>query len=282
MGSQKKLTRLKAFCSTRVVLIGCLTNLHQSHCGVLLLLLLEAFRTRFDLACGLQVWLGTQQVPAIGLRSMCWSLHWVTPSTVLTWTLENPVVTWGIWGDLWIPMDSLFADPPHPYPWPNPHNRRSPLIFLGLPASVVLYGSKMFQASGAAAAGKRSRMSKWDDKSAASSTTDWGKKWRAVVKAVLPKDGNGGVTCSDPEVQKLCLAMWRDLSSWAAEECRQHLMLFQADEQGRVEHDKQDGHWGTHTHRQSQTITDIWKWTCPNNIHEKPQSGEFGTYRLSL
>lgn len=78
-------------------------------------------------------------------------------------------------------------------------------------------------------------MSKWDDKSAASSTTDWGKKWRAVVKAVLPKDGNGGVTCSDPEVQKLCLAMWRDLSSWAAEECRQHLMLFQADEQGDAE-----------------------------------------------
>ena len=83
-------------------------------------------------------------------------------------------------------------------------------------------------------------MSKWDDKSAASSTTDWGKKWRAVVKAVLPKDGNGGVTCSDPEVQKLCLAMWRDLSSWAAEECGQHLMLFQADEQGRIANDEQD------------------------------------------
>lgn len=83
-------------------------------------------------------------------------------------------------------------------------------------------------------------MSKWDDKSAASSTTDWGKKWRAVVKAVLPKDGNGGVTCSDPEVQKLCLAMWRDLSSWAAEECRQHLMLFQADEQGDAEETRWD------------------------------------------
>lgn len=88
---------------------------------------------------------------------------------------------------------------------------------------------------GASAAGKRSRTSKWDDKSAASSTTDWGKKWRAVVKAVLPKDGNGGVTCSDLEVQKLCLAMWKDLTSWAAEDCRQHLVLFQSDEQGRPE-----------------------------------------------
>lgn len=86
---------------------------------------------------------------------------------------------------------------------------------------------------GASAAGKR-RASKWDDKSAASSTTDWGKKWRAVVKAVLPKDGNGGVTCFDPEMQKLCLAMWKDLTSWAAEDCGQHLMLFQADEQGQL------------------------------------------------
>ena len=86
--------------------------------------------------------------------------------------------------------------------------------------------------SGAAAAGKRSRASKWDDKSAASSTTDWGKKWRAVVKAVLPKDGAGGATCMDHDVQKLCLAMWRDLTSWAEEDCRQHLMLFQADQQG--------------------------------------------------
>ncbi|CAJ1376090.1 unnamed protein product [Effrenium voratum] len=79
------------------------------------------------------------------------------------------------------------------------------------------------------ASGPAKKRSKWDDKTAAS-PTDWGRKWRFVLKKVLPRDGHGAASCGDLEVQKASMAMWRDMAAWAAEDCRQQLMLFQADE----------------------------------------------------
>ncbi|CAE7669658.1 Rbm17 [Symbiodinium pilosum] len=84
----------------------------------------------------------------------------------------------------------------------------------------------------AAAAGKRSRNSKWDDKSAASCATEWGKKWRTILQDVLPGAEAATRADSDPEVQKLCMVLWKDIVSWVGEDFLRHLRLFQASDAG--------------------------------------------------
>eukprot|EP00930_Biecheleria_cincta_P040548 TRINITY_DN27775_c0_g1_i2.p1 TRINITY_DN27775_c0_g1~~TRINITY_DN27775_c0_g1_i2.p1 ORF type:complete len:774 (-),score=144.86 TRINITY_DN27775_c0_g1_i2:15-2336(-) len=81
----------------------------------------------------------------------------------------------------------------------------------------------------------RSRKSKWDDKSESESASDWGKKWRAVIKAVLPRDsGEAGFACAvkfdDSELQKLCIALWKDIAAWAVGEgnLERHVSLFRS------------------------------------------------------
>ena len=91
-----------------------------------------------------------------------------------------------------------------------------------------------FFSAGAAAAGKRSRNSKWDDKSAASCATEWGKKWRTILQDVLPGAEAATRADSDPEVQKLCMVLWKDIVSWVGEDFLRHLRLFQASDAGRA------------------------------------------------
>ncbi|CAE7227401.1 Rbm17 [Symbiodinium sp. CCMP2456] len=87
-------------------------------------------------------------------------------------------------------------------------------------------------ASGAAAAGKRSRNSKWDDKSAASCATEWGKKWRTILQDVLPGAEAASRPDVDLEIQKLCMVLWRDTAPWVGDGFLQHLRLFQASDAG--------------------------------------------------
>ncbi|CAE7884758.1 RBM17 [Symbiodinium necroappetens] len=87
-------------------------------------------------------------------------------------------------------------------------------------------------ASGAAAAGKRSRNSKWDDKSAASCATEWGKKWRTILQDVLPGAEAASRPDGDLEIQKLCMVLWKDTAPWVGDGFLQHLRLFQASDAG--------------------------------------------------
>ncbi|CAE8615641.1 unnamed protein product, partial [Polarella glacialis] len=95
---------------------------------------------------------------------------------------------------------------------------------------------------GAAAAGRRSRTSKWDDSAAESVASEWGQKWRSVTRDVLPRsqdtpDGKvpkAASDATDPELRKLCAALWRDVATWAEGEgdAQRHLSLFRADKPG--------------------------------------------------
>eukprot|EP00931_Biecheleriopsis_adriatica_P100670 TRINITY_DN75935_c0_g1_i1.p1 TRINITY_DN75935_c0_g1~~TRINITY_DN75935_c0_g1_i1.p1 ORF type:complete len:798 (-),score=214.17 TRINITY_DN75935_c0_g1_i1:90-2483(-) len=84
--------------------------------------------------------------------------------------------------------------------------------------------------TGAAAAGRRSFQSKWDDQSASSCASDWGKKWRHVIQEVLPQSAPAA-RFNDEEVQKLCMALWNDIAAWGEREdgLQRHLTLFRSD-----------------------------------------------------
>ncbi|CAE7947319.1 RBM17 [Symbiodinium sp. KB8] len=98
-------------------------------------------------------------------------------------------------------------------------------------AGKFFLGKLLFE-PGAAAAGKRSRNSKWDDKSAASCATEWGKKWRTILQDVLPGAEAASRPDGDLEIQKLCMVLWKDTAPWVGDGFLQHLRLFQASDAG--------------------------------------------------
>ena len=98
-------------------------------------------------------------------------------------------------------------------------------------AGIFFLGKLLFE-PGAAAAGKRSRNSKWDDKSAASCATEWGKKWRTILQDVLPGAEAASRPDGDLEIQKLCMVLWKDTAPWVGDGFLQHLRLFQASDAG--------------------------------------------------
>jgi len=66
--------------------------------------------------------------------------------------------------------------------------------------------------------------------------SQWATRWRKVIRAVLPPGGacsRGAAPWSDPEVRKLCAALWRDFADeLKGLDARRALELFQAERRG--------------------------------------------------
>eukprot|EP00933_Yihiella_yeosuensis_P017442 TRINITY_DN14570_c0_g1_i1.p1 TRINITY_DN14570_c0_g1~~TRINITY_DN14570_c0_g1_i1.p1 ORF type:complete len:419 (+),score=115.13 TRINITY_DN14570_c0_g1_i1:239-1495(+) len=99
--------------------------------------------------------------------------------------------------------------------------------------------ARVFQ-SASEASETRKRRSKWDDSSGQSAFSDWGKKWRTIITNVMPRmQDRKTVKVTDPEVRKLCAALWRDIVVWAEGEgdAKRHLELYRSDKTGQAEED---------------------------------------------
>jgi len=71
-------------------------------------------------------------------------------------------------------------------------------------------------------------------------TSGWARTWRETMRAVLPSAVDGAAPVTDPEVRRLCAALWRDVAAWARKEGdgqqQQHsLELFAAEPGGRAD-----------------------------------------------
>lgn len=69
-------------------------------------------------------------------------------------------------------------------------------------------------------------------------TSSWAKPWREAIRAVLPSGLSAGVPLTDPEVRRLCAALWHDVAKWAEQSDVQgarHLSLFTAESGGRMD-----------------------------------------------
>jgi len=76
----------------------------------------------------------------------------------------------------------------------------------------------------------------------------WARRWRRVIRAVLPGGEMGAAPWSDPEVRKLCAALWRDFvdpleksEGLDAQGARRCLGLFRADRRGAADVAAQHG-----------------------------------------
>jgi len=83
-------------------------------------------------------------------------------------------------------------------------------------------GEKQGEDDGAARKRRRKEREKEKRKNKRREKTfsDWARKWRDVIRLVLPSSvdhGNHAVPVTDPEVRKLVAAIWKDLVAWASE-----------------------------------------------------------------
>lgn len=47
--------------------------------------------------------------------------------------------------------------------------------------------------------------------------SEWARRWRKMIRAILPGGAAAAASWSDPEVRKLCAALWRDFADPAAQ-----------------------------------------------------------------
>lgn len=67
------------------------------------------------------------------------------------------------------------------------------------------------------AAKKRSKWDAKDDAPPVQKPSEWAKRWRKIMKAVLPRGIDGAMGMMDPELRKMGAALWVDVVAWANE-----------------------------------------------------------------
>eukprot|EP00928_Gymnodinium_smaydae_P001717 TRINITY_DN10616_c0_g5_i1.p2 TRINITY_DN10616_c0_g5~~TRINITY_DN10616_c0_g5_i1.p2 ORF type:complete len:629 (-),score=151.92 TRINITY_DN10616_c0_g5_i1:93-1979(-) len=92
--------------------------------------------------------------------------------------------------------------------------------------------------NGKAANDDDNKRSKWDEKEQTQpdELSKWAKNWREKIKMVLPRGTEEALAVTDPEVLRLCVAIWREIAEWARADpsLARCLELFTADTGGRV------------------------------------------------
>lgn len=77
------------------------------------------------------------------------------------------------------------------------------------------------------------KRSKWDETAPEPEkpkNSIWAKKWRKIMKAVLPRGLDSATPMIDPEVRKMIAVMWTEVADWAKQEgLERHLGLFTAE-----------------------------------------------------
>lgn len=68
------------------------------------------------------------------------------------------------------------------------------------------------------------------DDDSGSQTSDWARRWRDIMCAVLPSNVDGAASADHCEVRKMAAACWRDVVEWARQtDAERHLSLFTAE-----------------------------------------------------
>jgi len=110
-------------------------------------------------------------------------------------------------------------------------------------AAAVRERSRSPAGSGGGRGGRRSVKDREED-----GVSKWAKRWRKIIRAVLPGGEAGAAAWSDPELRKLCAALWRDFADPLAkatdketETARRALGLFRTESRGVADVTEREG-----------------------------------------